>query len=122
MKMYSIDLFSIVFLREKFENTLEIDLRENSGNLGFQKCGHSELIIDKGIACYASRESLGREKNNEVFAPNLLKPQGSLRFKINFISMRPTGHRICPNTTFSFLRPKKESVTLLNLYEQFKVG
>ena len=51
MKMYSIELFSLVFLREKFENTLEIS--ENSGNLVSQKCGHpvSQIVI---IACWYS--------------------------------------------------------------------
>ena len=49
MKMYSRELFSLVFLREKFENTLEVSgktqgkLRENSGNLVSQKCGRPDL-------------------------------------------------------------------------------
>ena len=45
MKMYSSELFSLMFLREKFENTLEI-----SGNLVFQKCGHpGNAFIDANL-------------------------------------------------------------------------
>ena len=40
-KMYSIYLFCLVFIGDKFQNTLEI-----SGNLVSQKCGHPARVMD----------------------------------------------------------------------------
>ena len=61
MKLYSSELFSLVFLREKFENTLEIS-GTNSGNLVSQKRGHPALGItwpgEVWLLCSVYHESL----------------------------------------------------------------